>query len=635
MLPRSFIYFLIVSALLVFLFALDTFYFSNVRENYNGGTISEAFIRKGSLGKLLRKGNYLSISPETVSFAVNDMCATDEELKGFDYHNTFRMRLKLITDMPANMEVILMVRTVDNEQVDYQKKFLVDPGQHYYELTFQANMSDMLVVDFKTAEKARILLSDIVVDGRFGRNLPLLVNGRLQKGEFDSPGQTAATHYDPEAIGVVLTGHSSPFRFQVSQREAAELYKGIFPGKKNQGYCRYSANIQPLVSRDSAETIVPKIQLRVDKNYLTGESGIFNNKERKGKAWEVPAELEYGEGSQRVRQGVGLRFHGGGIGRTKYTESFRVYARTRYGNSALSPERLFGKSRKRALRTIVLKYTYQAYYQQKQDFNPFNHALALDIADAIGALVPSHGMVDLYINDEHKGLYLAMEHLSDKTIRNWLGHDSFKTFIYRKENPPESEDFYALLLAQVRLQDGDDAYKAFTVIFNEQNIINSILLSMYIADDDFCQGAEVIATGKGSGGGRITTINWDLDHAFLTYDKGTLSVDPERLTMFPLQTPRRISYCHKNYAYAWLYEQSSTFRRNLRLRMEALAENELSPENMSRLLEPYRRINEQYFDGRHDQAISDLENYTRKRAKILLDHLRSFEERISTAAGRP
>jgi len=635
MVPRSFVYCLIVGALLALFLMLDKVYFGDVRESYKGGTITEAFIRNGSLGRLLRKGNFLSIDPETASFATNDMCATDEELRGFDYHNAFRMRLKLISSKPAELAMSLIVRTADGKETHHQKRFLVDPGQYYYALTFKADISDMIELEFRTAKKGRILLCDIVVDGRFGRNLPLLVNGRLQKGSFDKPGVTAASLHDPEMIGVVLEDQSSPLMFHVSQREAAKLYSGLFPGKKNQGYCKYSANIQSNTGKESVGAVVPTIRIWVDEEDFTGETGILSNKERKGKAWEVPAELEYGEGSKRLRQAVGLRFHGGGIGRTKYTESFRVYARQRYGNSELKPELLFGRYREKALRTVVLKYTYQAYYEQRQDFNPFNHAFALDIADAIGALVPSHGLVDLHVNNEHKGLYLAMEHLSDKTVRNWLGHDDFKTYVYRKDNPPENDHLYSLLLAQVRLRKGKDAYESFKLIFNEQNVINSILLSIFIADDDFCQGIEVMNTRKGTASQEITTVNWDLDHAFLTYNNGVFTVDPERSTMFLLNMPTGHDYCHKRYMYAWLYDQSPVFRRNLRLRMEELAAHELSPDYLSRLLDPYREINEHYFEGKHENAISDLEKFIQKRTQIVLNHLRSFEEQHDLAAATP
>ncbi|MBE0582757.1 MAG: CotH kinase family protein [Desulfofustis sp.] len=379
---------------------------------------------------------------------------------------------------------------------------------------------------------------------------------------------------------------------------------------------------------------MPVVNIVAEAETLTGESGILVNKERKGRAWEVPADIIFDNGSDLQKQRVGLRFHGGGVGRTKYTESFRVYARQRYGKSEFDPLMVFGQTRLRPLTSIVLKYTYQAYYEKRQDFNPFNHSFALDIADHIGALVPSHGLVDFYLNDEPKGLYLAMEHLSDKTIGNWLGHEDFTVYYYRKHNPESIENLYALLLAQIRLAQGEAAFEAFRRIFDVDNVLNSILLSLYIADDDFCQGAEVIRNDFESPGAIITSINWDLDHAFLTYDtdNGTFSVDPSRSAMYILQEPSGLLTCQKRFVYAWLYSQSKQFRTQLRHRLEQLMKKELSPAYLSRLLEPYRRINEQYFDGDFEQAIRDLEAFTSRRSTLLLEQLSAFEKEIETPA---
>lgn len=620
--------FLIVTALSALL-AADHFYFAGFRDRQDGGAVNEAFLRKGSLGNLLRQGNYLSVSDDTVEYAIHDMCASDEEVRRFNPHNSFRMRMRIDSIRKGDLEVVLVVKQdgTEREGQRYAKRFFVYPGQHYYAFTFEADIEDRLELQFVVESGAELILRDLIVDGRFGRNLTLVKDGLPQSGTFSKEIAVTSIQSNSAASGVPLNATVTPLSFAFDQSAASALYQGVFPGKRNEGYCRFVANLQPLDREPIIDGMPPIVQITATAEDLTGPSGILTNKENKGKASEVPADIIIHNGKDSKKQKIGLRFHGGGIGRTKYTESYRVYARQRYGKADIDPRLIFDQYRSKPLRTIVLKYTYQAYYEKRQDFNPFNHSFALDIADHIGALVPSHGLVDFYLNDESKGLYLAMEHLSDKTIGNWLGHDDFTVYHYRKENPKSVENLYTLLLAQVRLAKGEAAFQAFRRIFNIDNVVNSILLSMYIADDDFCQGAEVIKNDFDSPGAIITTINWDLDHGFLTYDDGRFSVDPSRSTMYILQEPKGITTCHKRYVYAWLYSQSDRFRKRLRERLEDLIKKELSPEYLSRLLEPYRRINEHYFAGEFAGAIRDLESFTKDRATLLLDQLSEFERK--------
>jgi len=63
---------------LLALVGLDLAYFDHIQKAANGGAISEGFIRKGGLGKLLRDGGYLGISPDSGKAVSDNLCAPDE-----------------------------------------------------------------------------------------------------------------------------------------------------------------------------------------------------------------------------------------------------------------------------------------------------------------------------------------------------------------------------------------------------------------------------------------------------------------------------------------------------------------------------------------------------------------------------
>ena len=366
----------------------------------------------------------------------------------------------------------------------------------------------------------------------------------------------------------------------------------------------------------------------MDEEDLNGEDGILSNKTEKGKVWEVPAKLKISGMRARYYQTVGLRFHGGEPGRKKNIESFRIYARKEYGKSYLDTEPILGRKRSKEIKTLVLKYTYQAYRPQMgKNFNPFNYALALDVADAIGALVPSHNLVELFINNRSLGMYIAMEHLSDRSIRNWLDSTDFLTFHYKKINPEYNGNSLSVIVHQIRSKYGEDAFAEFARRYNVENVINSIILTSYIADDDYCQGVDILDNIHDPAQTRITSINYDLDHAFIQYYRmKELRITANRKA-FPHIKKGCSQPCFRSCVYAWVYSESATFRKLLRERLEYLLKNELSPESVNSMLDEYRRINAGYFQGAYEKPIAQLAKYARERPQILLNQLKKLENR--------
>lgn len=633
-------YFIIVLTLISLILA-DQFYFDELQEKSNGGAVSEAFLRKGTLGKLLRNNGLIKVSSDTVKLATDDMCATDAEIKGYDYHDTYRIRFKMLSQHVEFMHVKVLFPKAKRYR-ELQEVIHVVPGQHYYSLNFVAHKGLDFHFIFTSTPHASIILSDIVVDGRFGRSQTLLKNGQTVTGKFDSPVTVSNSEFDKGFKGIKFTQSSKKVLYSVIGGLDNKLYSGVFPGKKNNGFCRYTARLSGSIPSAPSNSQVPNVNLNVDEKYLHGPRGLINNKQGKGKAWEVPAEYSVNDGGNTDQQQVGLRFHGGTPGRKKDILSFRINARKRYGKSVIATEPLMGQPRDIGMKGVVFKYTYQAYGLKPKIFNPYNHALALDIADAVGALVPPHKLVNFSINNEPQGLFLAMEHLSKRTIKSWLAKKGLMTYAYKKYNSEDQKFSLFYPIGKIIREQGENALKLFLESYDIDNVINSIILSAYISDDDYCQGIEVIEKNHNTDQHLITSINWDLDHAFLIYDNSKYSMPISREGLGAgfniLVKSKKRGLCPRKWVYSHLYTESKKFRKLVRERLESVLKNELSAQSVKTILEKYRKIDNSYYQGEYTDIINQLSEYADKRPNILLHELEKIErlaEKLSAEKDQP
>lgn len=631
---------------IAFLIVVDQLYFSDVRSDVDLDSVSEAFIRNGTLGDILTGAGQLTISENDEDLATQEICAGDEILQGFDLAETFRLRFKVVGESLKVNKLTIQLDIPDEKYLrhrSYKRTLAVKTGSYFITSKFYAQKGHAINFTIKPETESKIILSDIIIDGRFGRSDPILLNGKFLQGsaielhETKSVDILAARYNKPDplikgntaevkATGIELNGLASSITFRLEEGINPTFYDGVFLGKKNQGICRYEVS-RALRPDNEPGFVLPRVDLFVDEKNYDGELGIVSHKTEKGKAWEVPAKLGVSGMKQKYYQTVGLRFHGGVPGRKKDIASFRIYARKEFGKSYLDVEPILGRKRAKDIKTLVLKYTYQAYRPELgKNFNPFNHILALDIADAIGALVPSHGLVELRINNTSLGMYLAMEHLSDRTVRHWLDNDDFLTYYYKKYNPPNISSSFFAIVNQITSKHGEAAFEELDYRYDIENVINSIILSSYIADDDYCQGIEILDKKKELSTVKITSINYDLDHAFIQYKNDKLKVTADR-GAYSLITPNKSTACPRRWAYSWVYAESDTFRKLFRERLEELLENELSPDNINAILDNYRKINNEFFLGKHTEALAQLARYAQERPQVLLDTLEKLEEK--------
>ncbi|MBT8329127.1 MAG: CotH kinase family protein, partial [Desulfofustis sp.] len=474
-------------------------------------------------------------------------------------------------------------------------------------------------------------LIDAFIDGRFHRSQQIIKQGHPIDSIFNSINmQKGAT---PDAgVGTILIGRTPEVTQLLPNGIDAALYKGTLPGKKNKGYCTYvaklyRANMDTAIPSPGRPLLLPKVTIRTEEQNLYGEQGILDNKDQHGRNWEKPATLAVINDKPIVEQKIGLRFHGGSPGRKKDIESFRLYARSRFGKSHIDAESILGRPGKLDFRTLVLKYTYQVLQDTPVDLNPFVHSFALDIGNRVNALVPRHALIDLTVNDEHKGLFLAMEHPAERTIADWLGHENFVLYKYKSHNTDHESVPLFSVAYRILKKRGEETLQELKEHLAIDNVINSILLSAYVADDDSCQGVEIISQNEEST--EITVTNWDLDHSFLSTAEGKAWVDPSKYSLHLLR-PDKKTACIRQWIFGWTYLQSATFRSLVKDRLEELLDTSLSPEKLDHQLDYYRKVNEQELGGRYHQAIDDLEMYIQKRPAALRRQFARLNQKVAS-----
>ena len=619
----------IVLAILGLLLFSDYFHFREAREKIDGFTVSESFFRKSKLGDILKDNALVKVSAGTEKLATNDICAANESIKGYDYHNTYRLRFKI----HSNVIEPIKLRVYFPEAKRYRELLAIldiQPGRQFYTVDFVAHKNKDFQVTLTPINQSQMLLSDILVDGRYGRTQELLKNGRPILGDFEQSVEVVTSDLNNNHKGVQFDAGINQLTFSVQGGLDDALYSGVFPGKKNQGFCRYEAFL-PAPAEPVKQTVVPTVKLSVSDEYLYGETGIVDNKEGKGRAWEVPAGYSVQNKDYAQQQQVGLRFHGGTPGRKKNIESFRINARNVYGKSEIDSQSLFGKPRQKGMKGIVFKYTYQAYDLKKTVYNPYNHALALDIGDAVGALVPAHQLVDLSINDQSYGLYLAMEHLSKRSIQHWMERDDLTLYTYKKFNNEHQEFALLFPIGRILQTKGEASLDLLLKSYDLDNVLNSIMLSAYIADDDYCQGIEIIEKSEDSKPHLITSVNWDLDHAFLFYQDGEYSMPARRkdngeaFDILKQDKAHSDSLCPRKWVLSHVYTESEKFRQLVRDRLESLLANELSSEQVIKMIEKYRAIDQVYYDGENQKVLEDMEIFAKERPIALRQAIDDLE----------
>ena len=394
--------------------------------------------------------------------------------------------------------------------------------------------------------------------------------------------------------------------------------------------CNYTVGkIQQSINKQNVnEKIhsIPTVKITAEESDIYGVNGIATNKGVKGLQSEKRASLIINNNGHQYKRKIGLRFHGGGPGRKNdRLESFRVYIR----NTDLDSQALYNDKISSELKTVVFKYTLQVKPAVVDDTNAFSHALGLEVANAVGALVPRHQLVNLFVNDEYKGIYLAMDHLSDRTLSRMLDVTKdtlLNYFVYKKEN--SNDDVHKLyhVTSLVSKQVGEKVFDYASKYYDINNIINSMILTSYIGDDDYCQGVDIVRK-EPEGDFKATIVNWDLDHGFV--DRRALRrPDKFNRKAWEMTADRVFSeviHCPRSSLFQQVYQESHRFRVKYKERLIELLDTNLNYKSLRKILDEYQVISDE-LDGKYDDGINVLDDFIKNRGKFVLDSLNAYNK---------
>lgn len=633
--------FLIATLCLALLLVLDGFYVAKLKYDFNQGTLNESVVRDGRLGKLLRKNGLISVTPESHQRAVRGLCVSDDYLRQGESEKRARFEFKLASLYPQ--KVTLSVSWHDDGKKHTLKKVLmVEPNKYYYQSELKPPKHKALEIVLHSAPNkySEFFVSDIRIAGQGGVNLILYKDAKATdliapiSNLKNKSVKNKAFGFIGEKIAI---GASFSMNLKKPLRELGFYDHARLPGLKSKGICEYKVASQiGLENKQVQKGELAVIDIELAEDFLTGKkNGIFSNLRSKGRISEVPASITIMTDGVSSRQNVGLRFHGGVFRREpNLLNGYRIYARNSYGKGTLGSETGFFENSDVPVRTIVLR-NHQGYGHKPEDygdgrrgFNPYNQSLATDIAHSIGAIAPRTRLVELRINGVTQDLYIALEHLSERSISLALGHEDLTLFVHKKINSSEASNLFRAMRNKIlRESKGEQTFELFKQYYSVDNVINSILLTAYIGDDDFCQGVEVFDEVKQADAvSRVTSINWDLDHAFMSFDmeQWRSKIDPSRYG-FLILSPRHGAGCIRTQIYSYVYAQSKQFRTLVRDRLEYLLKNNLSVDALDGLLEKYSKIDDAYYDKKYEHILVDLKDYFRRRPAVLLHQLSSLE----------
>lgn len=585
--------------------------------------LNEASVFASRAGTLLAKYGYIEVDQASMEFASLGLCSGQESLE-----KPYRLRrVKFYAYVFSNSNLDVNVSFLIAGEV-IEKTIHIDAKRHLYSFEMQlpeVDLDEKIGISLEwEPQKTNPSIGSIGFINFAQKKYELIgLDGNLGNVLLGSPKNVTSADMVDGSFGYIgrkALGSELAFSFSFDD-ELAELLEPIkFPGLRNEGLCNYQVSEKRGLNFSKREwknkDHVPIIDLSVTPRFLTGDKGITKYKKIKGRASEVPAKVSLSTVRGTKSQNVGLRFHGG-VHRRKpnHLAGYRVYARPSYGSAEIGfPGDVF-KGSDQSVKTLVLRsnqaYGHLAadYKNTQRGYNPYNHILSLEIGRKIGANVPRAQLVDFRLNGKKQDLYLALDHYSERYFNDKYPGSDISLYNYKKFNSPEVVSDYRSVRHHITSGVGERAYERFSEVFNVSQVINSILLSVYIGDDDYCQGVDVLIRDADGEIASIDTYNWDLDHGFMNFDLQDWYsyIDSSRFG-FGLLT-NRTGNCARQKIYKHVYQQSSIFRKALRDRAVELFDSELKEENLLQMLRKYQHIDWVYFDLKHGDLFGEFHLY--------------------------
>ncbi len=599
-------------------------------------TLNERVALGTRVGNRLTDYGYLEPDPRSHLLAARGLCQSKEEFNQPYAYGDADLIIKIHTQAQQSIDV--------ETKIDSQARktnLSIEPLNHYYSVPINLanlNADSTASLSINTTNHG-VSLSSIKIRPFLGDEI--LVFDAQSEQEKDNLTGLSKLRAEQLAFGFVGKGISPPgmtMSFALSSKQLKQI-KQIhkLPGLRKSGHCEYvlAGNRLPANAPEhDAKLLLPSIMLSVPEEFLDGELGLQTHNTSRGRGSEIPAKIINTQ--SQISQSVGLRLHGGVKSRkSNAINNYRIYARRTYGNSSL--DNLSSIFVERPIpKTLVLRSN-QAYAplnknfrNPERGFHPYNHAIALEIGSKIGAYVPRSRLVDFSFNGQDQQLYLALDHLSKRYFESLFPAEDLLLYKHKNNNDKDTLARFNAAKETIISASGEEALEALTNVFSLDNVVNSIILTAYTGDDDYCQGVELMSVDVEKNV-MVRSYNWDLDHAFISFDStsGKSYTDPQRYG-FSLLAKNERSFCPRNDLYSHVFFNSARFRQILSERLDYLFANDLSPTSLLAMLEKYEQIDQLFYNSKHQKQLTELQAYFHKRPAVIREQL----EKLMAAAER-
>jgi len=272
------------------------------------------------------------------------------------------------------------------------------------------------------------------------------------------------------------------------------------------GHQRIPAKDYPssrILDQDIIEKGIPILSVAIDEEDINHpETGIIENRKKKGRAWERPCFISYyDKGKLLFAGGAGIRIHGGSKNKRE-SESLRFYFRKIYGYDQFPPGIIFD-DQSVPIKQIIARIE-------------FNYAslLALDISKQIGCLGPEGHAVSVYVNGKRYGKrYALTEHLDEDWLRSHYGHDDF--ILLRTTGHPEDR---RRSVPYQRLRQWVNDPKITMTMHEAGKQVDIENLSLWFISQFFTAGYDMyqgpLLLDRTRSEANWFWVNWDMDQCF-------------------------------------------------------------------------------------------------------------------------
>ncbi len=252
--------------------------------------------------------------------------------------------------------------------------------------------------------------------------------------EFPGALSVAGRDGDPNVLSMIPTavgegywgwnGGPSDEVYKINVLRARAFREGYLPSE--------AVSSSYIVDADGAARYsLPVVSLMADYDALFGPSGLFEplNYHSRGPQWEREVHIEWFEDAALAfAHRVGMRIHGG-FSRNARMKSLRLYARSRYGASAIDypvfPDKINNRHERLLLRTGGSDWGLVPFR------DAFSQYLIKDITD-VG--IQHYRPVVVFINGEYWGIHNARDRFDSRFLANEYGIDGAAVDLLTDEN---------------------------------------------------------------------------------------------------------------------------------------------------------------------------------------------------------